>query len=384
MKIAYILPIDVTKYDGVLNKVTSQVEAWENQGEEVVVFLITKHKHYELNKTSLEPLLSRNLVKIYNSREIGFLPLDLLNDWLGQKSIFSKVLDDVKIYEPDIVYARNSLFHPFYGELGKRFKLILELNTDMESEYKLQSFQSIKYFLRFLYYKLTNKFLLKGVAGLASVTYDIANNYIDIPIGVFPNSINVNRYRIDLVNNNNNNSIRILFIGSPGMPWHGVDILIDLALKLDEFYFDVVGISKEEFPKAPKNVLFHGYLNKKNYLKLFTKATATIASLAFYRNNMLEACPLKVREYLACCKPVILPYKDTAFEQKGYPEWVLQLPNSREGILGSSEKIRTFLNSCDKFNITKEEVKKFVHVDNIEKDRLTFFRSIVEEIDVKQ
>ena len=79
---------------------------------------------------------------------------------------------------------------------------------------------------------------------------------------------------------------------------------------------------------------------------------------------------------MAGCKPVILPYKDTAFEQKGYPEWVLKLPNSKEGILNSSQEIKNFLNKCYGFNITKEDVKPYVHVDVIEKERIDFLYSV--------
>lgn len=381
MKIAYILPIDISKYDGVLNKVTSQVEAWEKFGEEVRVFLITHHDHIDLTETSLGPLVFKNLVNVYKGRFMGFIPIDLFGDWLGQRNVYSNVLDDVQKFQPEIVYARGTLFQPFYNRLGKRFKLILELNTDMGSEYKLQATQSIKYFFRYIYFLITNRFLFNRVAGLASVTFDIASIYQDIPNKVFPNSINVDTYNTDGLHGDGN--LRIFFIGSPGMPWHGVDILMELAEQLDDVYFDIVGVSNKEFPLSPKNVTLHGYLHKQEYMGLIAKATATMASLAFYRNGMEEACPLKVREYLAFCKPVILPYKDTSFEQKGYPEWILQLPNSRRGILAGVDSIRQFLNRCHTFNITREEVKNYVHVDNIEIDRINFFKSIRDGIDVK-
>lgn len=374
MKIAYILPIDTKKYDGVLNKVRSQVEAWVRQGEDVKIFLIARHQSHNIESTSLAPLFSKGIVAVYCSKETGNLPIDLFKDWVGLKSVFSDVLSDLELLSPDIVYARNSLFQPFYKNIGKNFKLVLELNTDMSTEYKLQAWDSTKYFLRYLYYLLTNRHLLSGVSGLASVTHEIAAQYTNIPVKVFPNSISIDNY--PQIQQNSSGNLGLLFIGSPGMPWHGVDILIDLANELGEVHFDVIGISKTEFPKAPENIEFHGYLSKENYLKLFSKTTAAIASLAFYRNKMEEACPLKVREYLACCKPVILPYMDTAFEEKGYPEWVLQLPNNRQGILDSVNEIREFLDNCSRFNITKDDVRKYVDVSVIEKERVEFFRTI--------
>lgn len=378
MKIAYILPIDVAKYDGVLNKVTSQVEAWEKLGNEVIVYLITQHSDFDLQKSSLAPLVAKNVVEFYKVRKLGFFPIELCRDWFGLQNIYTVVLNNVEKFAPDVVYTRSTLYQPFLKNLGKKFKLVLEVNTDMGSEYRLQATQSLKYFFRYIYFLTTNRHLLKKVSGLASVTYDISNSFDKIPKGVFPNSINIYNYNINILKNKIKHSI--FFIGSPGMPWHGVDILIELAEQLNEVDFDIVGVEESDFPYAPKNVKLHGYLNKREYLGLIEKASATIASLAFYRNNMNEACPLKVREYLACSKPVILPYRDTAFEQKGYPDWVLKLPNSREGILASTDAIKTFLNECNSFKITKEEVKKYVHVDYIEKDRLAFFKSITGSI----
>ncbi|WKB82831.1 hypothetical protein QYR09_07280 [Cellulophaga lytica] len=380
MKIAYILPINVAKYTGVLIKVKSQVNAWLEQGNDVMVFLISGKEG--LNSVPESPMLdlqNKNVVNLYLDKKISFVSLDLVKDFCRLKSIFKVVENDLKQFSPDIIYARSSLYQPFYKRIGKKYNLILEINTDMKSEYKLQAFDSFKYLFRFLFFISTDRFLFKYVSGVSAVTFDIANSIEIKEKKVFPNSISIYDYP-----NQGNTSLRdlkksILFIGTSKMSWHGLDILLELATKTPEILYHVIGISEDEFKNAPKNVLFYGVLNKNEYLPIFNSATAAIGSLAFYRNNMEEACPLKVREYLACCKPVILPYKDTAFELNGYPDWVLKLPNSKEGILNSVKEITSFINKCDQFEINKNDVKKYVDVSVIEKNRLHFFKEVMDK-----
>lgn len=374
MKIAYILPINTGKYDGVLNKVCSQVEAWQVLNVQTIVFLIIKEKNSDLQNSSLSPLVDKNLVKVYKEQSFNIVSFDLLKDWFGLLSVYNKVLNEVENFKPDVVYTRNTLYQPFYKRLGEKFNLVLEINTDIKSEYKLQAFQSLKYFFRYVYFLFTNKKYLKNVSGIASVTDELSKLYKQSQVGIFANSINVDAYQTFY--NMPLPKHKLLFLGSPDMPWQGVDILLLLANKMSYVEFYIVGYDKEDFKNIPNNVTFCGFLNKTKYLKLIQQATALIGTMALFRKNMEEACPLKVREYLACCKPVILPYKDTAFEQKGYPEWVLKLPNSKEGILNSSQEIKNFLNKCYGFNITKEDVKPYVHVDVIEKERIDFLYSV--------
>lgn len=376
MKIAYLLSIDVKKYTGILIKVKSQVNEWIKQGYTVEIFLITNDIYDSINNSPLSELLNHGKVKLYISKKLGFIPIDLVKDFFSLESIFSLVSEDLDAYDPDVIYTRNTLFQPFLKKVGSNSKLILEFNTDMESEYKLQAFDSSKYFFRYLYFLTTNSFLLKRVSGVVCVTYEISKKIKITNNKVFPNSIDVGDYNLKF-NSSVNKRKRIVFIGTSKMTWHGVDILVELAKKIPTVDFDIIGIEKKEFKNSTNNVFFHGYLTKEEYLTIFEKATAAIASLAFFRNNMDEACPLKVREYLACCKPVILPYKDTAFEKNGYPEWALQLENSKEGILNSVNKIEKFLSVCENFKITQNDVKKYVDSETIEKERLSFFEDIV-------
>ncbi|TVZ08245.1 glycosyltransferase involved in cell wall biosynthesis [Cellulophaga sp. RHA_52] len=376
MKIAYILPIDIEKYEGVLNKVDSQVLEWINNKNEVVIYLITNNNISHLESTSLYGLYKKGKIEIIKLKQYGGLPVDLIKDWLNLDSAYRSVLNKLVTFKPDVIYARTSLYQPFYKKLGKNNNLIIEANTDTNSEYNLQKFQTIKYFLRYIYFKLTNYFFLKRVTAIAAVTNEIAALFKKKNTRVFPNSIIVDNY--PKFSSKNNKKKKVVFLGSPNMPWQGIDILLLLSKKMINIDFDVIGYEGKDFEMLP-NVNFHGFMNKKKYLEILEYADASIGTMALYRKNMQEACPLKVREYLACCKPVILPYKDTAFELNGYPEWVLKLPNSREGILNSVEEITSFINKCDQLVINKNDVKKYVDVSEIEKNRLQFFKEIMDK-----
>ena len=222
MKIAYILPINTGKYDGVLNKVCSQVEAWQVLNVQTIVFLIIKEKNSDLQNSSLSPLVDKNLVKVYKEQSFNIVSFDLLKDWFGLLSVYNKVLNEVENFKPDVVYTRNTLYQPFYKRLGEKFNLVLEINTDIKSEYKLQAFQSLKYFFRYVYFLFTNKKYLKNVSGIASVTDELSKLYKQSQVGIFANSINVDAYQTFY--NMPLPKHKLLFLGSPDMPWQGVSL----------------------------------------------------------------------------------------------------------------------------------------------------------------
>ena len=56
-------------------------------------------------------------------------------------------------------------------------------------------------------------------------------------------------------------------------------------------------------------------------------ADVAIGTLSLHTKQMEEACPLKVREYLAWGLPVIIGYKDTEFPAPD-TAFLLQLPNN--------------------------------------------------------
>lgn len=378
MKVAYVIPINISKYAGVLNKVDSQVRTWIDEGLEVKIYLITAERGNDINNTPLRSLYEEGCVEVDQIKSVGPFNVDLIKDYLGFNSGFKRVQHKIREFNPDLIYTRNTFYQPFFKNLSDTYKFVFEANSDFDAEYYLQSRESLKYFLRYIYYRLTKNKYLSILNGVVAVTEEIEKNYSNISAITCPNGIKVDNYSCL---NSSAKEKKILFLGSSGMKWHGVDTIMELAEILPDVNFDLVGIGPSEFNSVPKNVVCHGFLDKNEYMGLFKQATAMVSSLAFYRNGMEEACPLKVREYVACCKPVILAYKDTAFEINGYPEWVLQLENNKESILQSGDKIREFLDRCKSFSITQEEVKEYVDTSVIEKRRIAFFKEMCNDVE---
>src|SRR5690554_4956486 len=114
MRIAYLLPINIDLYEGVLNKIRYQVESWLTMETDVIIFLITNSKS-SLTGTPLENLYRKGRVELFYTKSIGVIPVDLMKDWLLLPSVYSKVIDSLNEYNPDIIYTRNSIYQPFYG-----------------------------------------------------------------------------------------------------------------------------------------------------------------------------------------------------------------------------------------------------------------------------
>ncbi len=89
---------------------------------------------------------------------------------------------------------------------------------------------------------------------------------------------------------------------------------------------------------------------------------------------MNEACPLKVREYLACGLPCIIGYKDADFPE--HVDFLLQIPSRRTGAKESMQKIREFVAAWRSKRVPRERI---AHLDLEAKERLRlqFFQQIL-------
>src|SRR5690606_17477311 len=126
--------------------------------------------------------------------------------------------------------------------------------------------------------------------------------------------------------------------GSPGIPWHGMDKVEQLAELLPEIDFHIVGVKKEGV--TLNNLYYHGYLNGQNVELLYKQMDIGLGTLALHRKGMNEACPLKCREYAAHGLPLIIGYKDLDFS--GQP-FVLEISNREDNIKEGLTEIKQFI-----------------------------------------
>ena len=357
VKIAYLATtFDVSRESGVLKKIISQMKTWISQGHEVEMFVLNPQGGIweGVRKNSL----------IFNSF--------VYNTSISGLFAWHSMLKAIRKWYPDIIYYRSGVYYPSFKALACMFPIVAEINSYDVVEYKMFLSQA-KYF----YHRVTRKMLFAPCAGLVCVTNELANRYscFDKPTVVIANGIDLANYAPLLPTNNE--VPRLVFLGSPGHPWHGIDKIIMLARLCPEFNFDVIGYNANDVPyngQMPSNIKFHGLLNSNEYASLLAKSDVAIGTLSLHVKNMNEASPLKIREYLAHGLPVIIGYKDTDFPNGA--SFLLELPNCEDNIINNVQLVKAFVYQWKGKRVPRNEV---LHIDASRKetDRLVFLEKVI-------
>ncbi len=356
MKIAVLLHWNEGETSGVFKKVVSQISVWRDQGMNVSLHVISR--------AHLQDVWQRHLRESTISFHFYHNAFTRLRAWRD-------AVEAITDQRPDIVYHRYDLYMPGLKGLSRDFPLVLEINTNDFTEYCLKKGG------RCWYNRLTRRLLLRKAGGLVFVTHELAAlppfAQYRKPFTVISNGVALENYPV--LPPPKNAEPRLIFLGTAGHHWHGVDKVIRLAQHFPQWHFDLVGIRPEGVDRAPSNVSFYGPLNHHAYKPLLAQADVAIGTLALYRNSMNEACPLKVREYLACGLPVIIGYRDTDFPE-GAP-FILGLPNTENNV---EKNIATIQNFVYKWKGQRVPRVSISHIDVRVKEsqRLAFFHSVLE------
>jgi len=207
--------------------------------------------------------------------------------------------------------------------------------------------------------------LFRRAAGLVTVTEELAEHYRPwgSPVAVVPNGILL----ADLPQPAapNNPTPRLVFLGHPRMPWHGVDKMVLLAQQNPTWQFDLVGdftfgVSGE----MPSNVRCHGPLECSLYAPILAEADVALGTLALERKQMAEASPLKVREYLAFGLPTILGHRDSDFPDDAW--FLLRLPSTPQNVADHLGEIGEFVKRMRGRRVPRSEI---AHLDLRHKER---------------
>lgn len=360
MRIAYFFNWNVSSI-GVVKKVVGQVRAWSQAGVNARVFVITNHNDvYQQMEQALQGtgVAAQQYPFKRHSR--------LLFGVCGEK----QMIQDIVNWRPDLIYARQSLFYPALAHLARLFPLVLEVNTDDLSEYRLS------HPLRYWCHRLTRGVLLKSSKGLVYVASDLSRlpyyTRFNKPGITVANGVDLTDYPV--LKPEASAIPKLVFMGTPSLKWHGIDKILRLALLRPKWEFHLIGPSSNNDQSFPKNLVMHGYLDRVSYEPILAHARVAIGTLALHRNKMDEASPLKTREYLAYGLPVIIGYRDTDFpEQKPY---ILQLPNTADNIDSNLPQIDEFVLTWRNQRVDRNEI---LHLDvrYKEKERLRFFERVL-------
>lgn len=336
MKISYVLGEDLELHPGLKNKIQGQVKSWEKRGHEVTFVA------HALGVAS--NLLGHHLIEDESLMDRERAALRKKNR-LYRLSLFGKQYNflhkALKQLDGNITYGRYTF--PFLGlsaGYGAGGPYILEINSDDLKEYFIKSR------VTGIYNKLLRKYLLRGASGMVFVTNELAESPSFFgykgKCKVIANGISTDDF--PFVEDTLNNEPNLVFIGSPGQKWAGIEKLGIISKALPHARIHLVGPSKIEYLKCggeqSNNIVFHGYLSDDDAKSLIAKMDVGISTLSLYEKKMQEACPLKSRQYLAQGVPLIGGYKDTDISEQTF---YLQIPNKPDNVISSLDKIISFI-----------------------------------------
>jgi glycosyltransferase involved in cell wall biosynthesis len=286
-----------------------------------------------------------------------------------------RMLKAIQTFQPDLIYLRYSMYVYPAHRLMDIAPVVEEINTDDLAQHEQLGW------IYSLYNRLTRGIFLRRVHGLVTVSHELAASYAFAPYRkptcVIANGCELNEFH--QLPAPSNQVPHLVFIGSPGYSWNGVDKLIDLAFRFPDIHIDIVGYDTlSEFGPLPDNLTLHGYLSTQEYQQVLADADIAISSLALHRKQMEEASPLKSREYLAFGLPLVVAYIDTDLDDVNCG-FLLKIPNKEDNIQTHAQSIRDFAYRMRGHRVDRELLKKHIDADQKEATRLAFFEKLLEK-----
>ncbi len=365
MRIAYVsLHWPRTIHSGVGKKIAAQIHAWESEGHETQLFL---HSHTIADPADLLP----GVTETYQHYDglIGKFRTEI-----NRIRALFRLIQRVKEWMPDCIYMRFNVYAFPLHRIYKIAPVVLEVVTnDLQQHASLGKWYG-------LYNRLTRNIGLNRCAGLVCMTQELAADTgfarYKKPSVVVGDGIDLSSYKA--LPAPENTKPHLVFIGSPGNTWHGVEKLVDLAQSCPDLIIDVVGYDRiPEFDVLPKNLIMHGYLKSERYNKILAQADAAIGSMSMHILRMEEGALLKTRECAALGIPLILPYRDTDLDRINHP-CILRIPNRPDNLITHAKIIEQFIKEVQGKRLDGEDVRKAIDSKEKEKRRLQFIQQLLD------
>jgi hypothetical protein len=362
MRIAYVsLHWPRTRNSGVGKKIQSQLAAWNAMGHETRLFMHTSVYEAQSDLIEADYFFYRTSVKAKTE--------------INRIAAMKRMIEAVQRFQPDLIYLRYSIYVYPAHRLMNIAPVVEEINTnDLTQHEGLGGIYS-------LYNRLTRGIFLRRVRGLVTVSHELG---ISSAFASYrkPTRVIANGCKLDdfpQLPAPSNKIPRLVFIGNPGYPWHGVDKLIDLACRFPDIHIDIVGYDAlPGFEPMPDNLKLHGYLSMREYQQVLAQADIAISSLALHRVQLEEASPLKSRECLAFGLPLAVAYVDTDLAETDC-DFLLKIPNKEDNIQTHAQFIRDFAYRMRGRRANREFLKKYIDADQKEVMRLSFFEELLQK-----
>jgi glycosyltransferase involved in cell wall biosynthesis len=362
MRIAYVALHLENKimHGGVGRKIISQMQIWKEMGHEEILFLLSPDDFFH-------PMAQ--VFKFVPSQKTG--PLRFPSREISRSFQLNRLIEMVKGYAPDVIYLRYGLFTYPLQRLFSIAPTVVELNTLDEREYRHRGlfFYTIN--------RLTRGITLRRAAGLIPVSHEIgrANQQFKKPQRVISNGISLDNFQV-LPAPQNQRPV-LVFVGTPGYTWHGVDKLLKFAATFPDLSIEVVGYREQDMPEpVPPNVRMHGFLSPAQTKEVLAQADVVFGTLAMHRQKMEEASPLKIREAMAYGIPVVLPYFDTDLSPENF-EFVLQIQNCENNLELDGAAVREFAYKMQGVRADQRAISSLVDLRLKESSRIDFFKQLI-------
>jgi glycosyltransferase involved in cell wall biosynthesis len=358
MRIVYVAHVNELATSGVASKVAGQLHEWRRQGHDAWLLLLTRDR-------------GASELRLANAHVFTYAGM------VGRMRALLRLVRAARRLAPTVVYFRGDIFYPQLLGLPRTATLILEINSDDMAEFRLGSRR------RFEYNRLTRGLLLRQARGVIFVTSELQRSpsfaaYQGASV-VITNGIQLSEYPI--VPAPANPRPRLVFVGTSGQIWQGMDKVVQLAGLEPGWDFDIIGARMEQDKAGgagatPANVRWHGPLDHSSALGVMAGADIGIGTLALHRKAMNEACALKLREYLAMGLPVIYGNEDADVD--AVPELALRIPNTETNVTTDIRRIEMFVEASRGRRVPRSAVG---HLDSQVKEgqRLDFLRQVTKQ-----
>ncbi len=362
MKLTYIVEVDPLVHSGIIKKINNQISIWREQGNEVQTLVLWPKASTSQDKKYIEGTYFSNKV-------LDQLPQGFMNTYLTKITTIKHVKKALNNFNPDLVYIRQNIWYPGLPDVLRQRKTVMELNSVDFMEMEFYSSLKKKVYL------WGKKRLLKAISGLVAVSPNILEHYGEykIPKKVVSNGIDLSKFELQKIPMQKKEQINLIFVGSANMQWHGLDTIFELARRLPDYSFDIVGYELKDLSEdVPSNITYHGWVNSEQLQTLYQKSNLGIGSFGNHLVGKKTDSTLKVLEYLASGLPVILGHRDTDFHGA---DFLFKITDENHELL-PAEQIKGFIEKNKHRKVTHEELKK-IDSRTKEGERLQFFKDLL-------
>ena len=354
VRIAYVAHWRGGAQTGPFHKVASQLATWRRLGETVGLFVTTSPE---------------------SAPDWKALPADHVRVHAGPARLIQRMrlMREVLHWNPDIIYERHGLFYPTRQHVARRLPIVVEINGDDIAEWRQLSRT------KYVYNRVTRAATLRRSAGFVFVTRELQSappfrRYSSWPHRIIGNGIELSAIPSQ-PDTERRPTPRLVFVGHPHTPWHGVDHLRALAETRPQWHFLVIGCDTSDLGgKAPSNVTLCPELRRDELFPLLATADVGIGPLALYRKSMSESSSLKVREYLASGLPVVYGGEDTDIPADA--PYALSIPNRADAATRATPALDDFVSRWQGRRVSRAAISH-LDVSIKEKERLALMYQVL-------